>query len=254
MKLAVSSWSLRDHVNKDFPLPDFPKVVKERYGIEAVELCQMHFQAQDSKYLDEIINGLKTAGSVVINMPIDTGNISQLDERKRSHDIKIIEGWMDVAAYVGSPNIRVNTGSQDQGVVDLSITVDSYRKLAEYGDKIGVMVLLENHGGISADPHNIVKLFEEVGHTNFRACPDFGNFSPEVRYRGLEMMAKYAVIAHAKAYDFDEESKMSEEEFIKCLNILKSTGFDGYLSVEFEGEGDQYSGIQRIIELIKVNW
>ena len=58
MKLAVSSWSLRDHVNKDFPLPDFPKVVKERYGIEAVELCQMHFQAQDSKYLDEVINGL----------------------------------------------------------------------------------------------------------------------------------------------------------------------------------------------------
>jgi len=254
MKLAVSSWSLRDHVNKDFPLPDFPKVVKERYGIEAVELCQMHFQAQDSKYLDEIINGLQAVGSLVINMPIDTGNISQLDERKRSHDIKIIEGWMDVAAYINSPNVRVNTGSQNQGVVDLSIPIDSYRKLAEYGEKIGVMVLLENHGGISADPHNIVKLFEEVGHANFRACPDFGNFSPEVRYQGLEMMAKYAVIAHAKVYDFDEESKMSEEEFIKCLNILKSTGFDGYLSVEFEGKKDQYSGVRRIIELVRANW
>ena len=59
MKLAVSSWSLRDHVNKDFPLKDFPRVVKERYGVEAVELCQMHFQAQDAKYLDEIINGLQ---------------------------------------------------------------------------------------------------------------------------------------------------------------------------------------------------
>ncbi|MDI3543285.1 MAG: hypothetical protein PWP57_890 [Candidatus Atribacteria bacterium] len=254
MKLAVSSWSLRDHVNKDFPLPDFPKVIKERYGIEAVELCQMHFPAQDSKYLDEIINGLQAAGSVVINMPIDTGNISQLDDRKRSHDIKIIESWMDVAAYINSPNVRVNTGSQNQGVVDLSITVDSYRKLAEYGEKIGVMVLLENHGGISADPHNIVKLFEEVGYENFRACPDFGNFSPEVRYQGLEMMAKYAVIAHAKAYDFDEGSGMSEEDFVKCLNILKSTGFDGYLSVEFEGKKDQYSGVQRIIELIKANW
>lgn len=254
MKLAVSSWSLRDHVNKDFPLKDFPRVVKERYGVEAVELCQMHFQAQDAKYLDEIINGLQATGSVVINMPIDTGNISQLDERKRNHDIKIIKGWMDVAAYINSPNVRVNTGSQNQGVVDLSITVDSYRKLAEYGEEIGVMVLLENHGGISADPHNIVKLFEEVGHKNFRACPDFGNFSPEIRYQGLEMMVKYAVIAHAKTYDFDEESAISISDFVKCLNILKSAGFDGYLSVEFEGKGDQYSGVERAIELIRENW
>ncbi|HHV62830.1 MAG TPA: sugar phosphate isomerase/epimerase [Firmicutes bacterium] len=254
MNVAVSTWSLRDHVNKDFPLKDFPGVVKEYYGVDAVELCQMHFQAQDSKYLDEIVDGIRMAGAVVVNMPIDTGNISQLDERKRNHDLGVIKGWMDVAAYIGCASVRVNTGSQGPGIVDLAITVDSYRNLAEYGEKIGVMVLLENHGGISSDPENIARLFEEIGHKNFGACPDFGNFAPEVRYQGLMAMARYAVMAHAKTYDFDEKGQVPQFDFARCIAILKDAGFDGYLSVEFEGKGDQYAGVERTIELIKESW
>ncbi|NPV53633.1 MAG: sugar phosphate isomerase/epimerase [Firmicutes bacterium] len=258
MKVAVSTWSLRDHVNKDFLLKDFPGFVKERYGVDAVELCQMHFQAQDARYLDEIVDGLRKAGAIVINMPVDTGNISQPDERKRNHDLEVMKGWMDVAAYIGCPSVRINTGSQDgsqgSGVVDLSITMNSYRRLVEYGEEIGVMVLLENHGGISADPDNIVRLFEGVGHKNFRACPDFGNFAPEVRYRGLEAMARYAVMAHAKTYDFDEKGRVPQFDFARCISILKGAGFDGYLSVEFEGKGDQLAGVRRTIELIKENW
>lgn len=253
MYIAVSSWSLRDHVNKDFSLPQMAGFVKDRYGVNAVELCSMHFRNTDSAYLDEIKRGLQEAQVSVVNMPVDTGNISNRDERKRNFDLKVIKLWMDIAAYIGSPSIRVNTGMQEPPY-DLSITAASYKELADYGEKVGVKVLLENHGGLSADPNNIVGLFEQVNSPYFRSCPDFGNFAPDIRYEGLQKIAKYADIAHAKTYDFDENGEVAEFDFKRCLDILKESGFDGCLSVEFEGRGDQYEGVRKTIELIKKYW
>lgn len=253
MYIAVSSWSLRAHVNKDFPLYQMAKFVKDKYGVDAVELCSMHFWNMDTRYLDEIKKGLEEAGSKVVNMPVDTGNISNRDEQKRKFDLNVIKLWMDVAKYIGSPSIRVNTGMQEPPY-DLSITADSYKELAQYGEKIGIKVLLENHGGLSADPDNIVNLFESVNSPYFRSCPDFGNFAPDIRYDGLDKIAKYAVIAHAKTYDFDEDGEVPQFDFKKCLDILKKNGFDGCLSVEFEGRGDQYEGVQKTIDLIKKYW
>jgi len=251
VKIAISSWSLRSHVNKDFSLPELPRVVKQRYGISAVELCQMHFLRQDSSYLDEVYRSLKENNSVVVNMPVDTGNISQPDPTKRNHDIEIIKGWMRVAKCIGCPAVRVNTGGQLPGSTDFSITIDSYRTLVGFGRTLGVKVLLENHGGISANPENILRIFSGVNDDYFAFCPDFGNFTPEVRYQGLERMAPHAFIVHAKTYDFDEKGELPTFDFGRCLKIIRQTGFDGYLSVEFEGEGDQYQGVQKTIDLIK---
>jgi len=63
MDICISTWSLRDHVGQEFPLSRFGHIVKERYDISAVEICQMHlvtyrfgfaFPAQESYFLDAI--------------------------------------------------------------------------------------------------------------------------------------------------------------------------------------------------------
>lgn len=249
MKLCLSTWSLRSHINQDFPFHEFPRVARERYGIRGIELCQMHFPPPDSRRLDQLLKAVEGNGATIVNIPVDVGNISQRDENKRAHDIRLIQSWVDVAAYVGSPSVRVNTGSQD-GPLDLSITIDSYNRIADYAEPKGIKIGLENHGGISADPANILKLVEAVGINRFGTLPDFGNFAPEVRYAGLEAIAPYALVGHAKTYDFDPAGNVAEFDFARCLQILKDAGFDGWLSVEFEGKGDQYTGVQKTIELI----
>ncbi|MEJ7653863.1 MAG: TIM barrel protein [Chloroflexia bacterium] len=184
MQLAVSSWSLRDHINKDFPFSQFPQYIKDTFGIRSVEVCQMHIPAPDTRRLDALAAGLASAGVKIVNMPIDVGDISQADESKRNHDLKLIEVWMDAAAYLGSPAARVNSGSGD-----LPTAVESFRRLAEYGQKIGVKILLENHGGLSDDIDNVRKLLVEMDG-GFGSWPDFGNFPEQVRYEGLELMGR----------------------------------------------------------------
>jgi len=250
MKLCLSTWSLRSQINRDFPFHEFPKVAKERYGIEAVELCQQHFPPPDSRRLDQLLEVVTANGSTITNIPVDVGNISQRDAAKRAYDVKLIKSWVDVAAYIGAPSIRVNTGRQD-GEPDLSITVASYNEIADYAAPKGIRIGLENHGGLSADPANIVKLVEAVGAKRFGTLPDFGNFSPEDRYRALEMIVPYALIVHAKTLDFDENGHMPQFDFARCLEIVHKGGYDGYLSIEFEGKGDQYDGVAKSIALIR---
>jgi sugar phosphate isomerase/epimerase len=292
MKIAVSSWSMhRDFFQGKINMVEFIKKAKEDFGVDAIETVHWliphvpeiqeqvakafaSFGSEDPEErgkawgilgkamhqlstkkpdnLEEVKAALDKYGVKVVNMPIDYGNISQLDDEKRKADLEVIKLWIDVAAELGSKAARVNTGQQPEGVFDLSITAASYRELAEYAETKNVVLILENHGGMSADPDNILKLFEMVDHPNFRICPDFGNFEDDIRYEALDkIFGLNALLVHAKTYDFDEQGNHPKFDFDKCMDIAKKHGFDGYYSIEFEGWGDQVDGIKRTIELLK---
>ncbi|MBS4196282.1 sugar phosphate isomerase/epimerase family protein [Lederbergia citri] len=240
MKFALEQFSNPD---KD------PEKIQQAIGgfMEVMENVSLN----KPKNLDDVKAALEKHGVQVLNMPIDYGNISGLDEEKRKSDLEVIKSWIDVASYLGSKGARVNTGQQPEDVFDLSITANSYRELAEYAETKGVALVLENHGGMSADPKNIIKLFEMVNHPNFRICPDFGNFDPDIRYEAIDMIFNNPILVHAKTYEFNEDGSHVQFDFEKCMAIAKKHNYDGYYSVEFEGPGDQREGVQKTIDLLK---
>ena len=255
MRFALSSWSMRSHINQEFSLIEFPRVARERLGFDAVELCSMHFQNTDINYLDQIKKNLALQKMGFVNMPIDTGNISQSDPTKRQFDLERIYNWMAVAAYLGAEAVRVNTGVPEDGW-DMSITVDSYRKLVEKAQKHNLILLIENHGGVSSRSEAMIQILEQVNSSNLKLCPDFGNFPAETRYEDLARIMPYAHMVHAKTYDFDADGSQPKFNFPRCLEITKAgtkADFQGTISVEFEGQGDQYDGVEKTLALIKKN-
>ena len=83
MEIAVSSWSLHRHLplagtrrdesgvkrsgrmepaEEPISVTDFPRIIKERYSVNKVELCQMHVLSQEPKYLAEVKGVLEEAG------------------------------------------------------------------------------------------------------------------------------------------------------------------------------------------------
>lgn len=244
MNLALSSYSLRDHINRDIPIDAFPAYSKETFGLDAVEICQFHILRNDSHGLQSLKDGLASAGVSLVSVPIDRGHISQPDAAKRDYDLRIIELWLDAAAFLGSPIARVNSGDGD-----LQTAIDSYTRLAEYGAKTGVQVVMENHGGLSANPETAAALLAAVPALG--AAPDWGNFSEAERYDVLAQMAPRAAIVHAKTVDFDANGAMSAFDIARCAQIVKDTGFTGPYSVEFEGNGDQIDGVHRSIALLR---
>ena len=42
-------------------------------------------------------------------------------------------------------------------------------------------------------------------------------------------------------------------DFPKCVQTSKAAGFKGVYSIEFEGEGDPYEGVHKVVEELKRN-
>lgn len=272
-RIAVSSWSLHGHLGplhattlnsngehvfsevhsfpEDLNLLGYPAFVKERYGLRLVELCQTHFAASDRRYLDELRGRLAEAGVSVVNVPIDVGNISDRNEAARRHDIENIRKWMDVAAYIGSPCARVNSGRLPEGDTDLGITIDSYKELVAHAASLGTTLLIENHGGVSADASNIVRLLEGVGSPRFRVCLDTGNFAPDVRFQAIEMLLPYAAVVHLKTYNFDDKGDEIAYSVERAVALAAKAGYAGPYSIEFEGPGDQFDGVAKTVALLR---
>jgi sugar phosphate isomerase/epimerase len=269
MEICISSWSLRDHVGREFPLRDFGRVVSERYGIRAVELCQMHFVTYDfgfafpaleSQFLDAIRARATADRIAIVNVPVDVGNVSQVDPSGRAFDLRIVRSWMEAAKRIGSRAVRVNTESviaraeSARAPVDLEVARESFRDLASYAEEVDIELLLENHGGLSSDPERIVAIAQAAQSDRFGICADLGNFPDAIRVASLQRLVPYTRLVHAKTYDFDRHGDMLQYDVRSCLRLFKDAGYDGYVSVEFEGTGDQWDGVARTIELIEKSW
>ena len=115
----------------------------------------------------------------------------------------------------------------------------------------GISIEVENLGPLANDGQRIARIVRDVDRTNFGTCPDWGNSSPEVRYPVLEQISPYAKTVHAKMYEFGPDGEESTIDVGRCLQMLRSSGYAGYLVMEYGGQGDQFSGVERGLALLR---
>ncbi|SHE36614.1 Sugar phosphate isomerase/epimerase [Caldanaerobius fijiensis DSM 17918] len=260
MKLSmVSSCFYKPFRENGMTMIDVIKVAKEIFDIDMVEMVHWMTYANTNpenvntrENMDNIKEALNKYGVAVLNMCIDVGNISQLDKGKRREDIEKIKEWIDWAAYLGSRAARPHAGFQPEGMLDLNITVDSFKELCDYAGEKGLNVLMENFDGVASDPDNMIEIFERVNRPNFKIIADFDNFPAEIRYQGLDKIFDLDIHSvHVKTFEFDEQGEQIKYDFSKCIEIVKKHNYRGYMSVEYEGQGNSIEGIKKTIALLK---
>jgi len=277
-KISLAGWSLhRRFLSKETPLRllDFPRVAKEEFGIDAVELNNVFFESTDEPYLTQLKEAAEKAGVRLVGMAVDrTGDPSSLDEAVRKESIELVRQWFPVAKSLGLPFFRVNTGGhgRESDLASLKQCIASFKELVKMAEEYAVKLAIENHWGISANPQNIVRIIEEIGSEYLGTLPDFGNFPDEtrpqvfeavkpglppgitptdIRYWGLELMAPYAIGVHAKMYAFDEEGNEVRFDVPAFVDIFRRAGFDGYWGIEFEGAEDDHDGVTKSKRLLE---
>ena len=203
--------------------------------------------ASGKKWLDDLANKNASVGVQCVhvsnNAPRD---ISDLDAEKRQAGIQVAKHWLDAAATLGARTMRVNTGGprvapcattdtgypkNDEIVKYLDVGIESFKKMAEYGEKVGVAVTIENHWGLSADPMIIRVILDEVNSPFCKASPDFCNWEHEYHlYHGLKALVPYCTtIVHAKYWD-----RWDEVDVQRCVRIMEDGGYKGWYALEYE--------------------
>jgi sugar phosphate isomerase/epimerase len=232
----------------DLTLMDIPQYFADRFRLHNVELWSEHFADRSSAYLSDLRKQVERAGSKVINIQVDGPyDLSDTDEQARSRSVDFIRQWIDTAVGVGSPAIRANSGK----IGTFEQCVKSFRELAEYGRQTGVIVLVENHFGVTdVNPPDHVRLMQIVDSPYLRTLPDFGNYAPEVRYEGLKAIMPWAYLISAKAEGFNDQWEHTRFDFDQCMRIAEDGGFTGIYSAEYWDQTGNQENPEKVADWI----
>jgi sugar phosphate isomerase/epimerase len=264
-RIGISSWSFHNFfsstldeklpkLTKSWDLRDFPEMIADRYRVHQLEMVAPHFESTKLSYVREVKSRLARAHSHLMNIPVDIdelgvkGGLSDPDPKIRETAISACTRWIDIAQELGAKSVRCDPGEMNRA--DLSNTIGSYKKLAAYAGSKNLYVIIENHGGVGSEhPEDLVKVFQAVGE-HCGALPDMGNFPDEAtRQRGLPLLYPYApTVSHAKGLEFDEHGIERAFDFPRAMQAAKKAGFKGVFSVEYEGTGDAYTGVQNVVD------
>jgi sugar phosphate isomerase/epimerase len=258
-KIAISQFSFASQfwTQKLNPL-DFAAKAKE-LGISGLDYCSMFFadKAKDQQFLNDLKKRSADAGSYNLRIMVDgEGVLGDLNETVR---LKAVEGhykWIDAAATLGCPMIRVNVEGEGAPADVAKAAVDSLGKLIEYGSKQHIDVIVENHVGISCNAAWLAGVMKQVNSKHCGTLADFGNFcinrtKPETndiagymktkcleeydKYKGITELMPFAKGVHAKSHVFTAAGDDAETDFYKMFKIIKDSGFNGWVSIEYEG-------------------
>jgi len=255
-------------------ITDFPSEMRARTGISTTEICQIQVPDSTPAGIDALAASLEAAGVDVLTVPIDIGNIANPDPVRRSGYLQEIRRWIDIAARLGAPFARVNAGAPTGAPNNSrSALLESLSDLADHAGSVGVSLLVENHGGDSSDPDWLISVCEEIGWERLGIILDTGNIEPMIsvavaRFAGhpvdeaaidfepvygmIERLAPYATIVHAKAYDVGDDGSFGPVDLRRALTIVRDAGFDGPISIEYEGAGpDVWDRTSRTVALVR---
>lgn len=259
-KHSLAQWSLHEpFLNGSLDPMDFATISKE-LGFTGLEyVTQLYPQVQDKSNYRESIMNLATelkkrsdaAGMENVLLMVDRdGELADPDPEKRAEAIETHKIWMDAAALMGAHSIRANLFGELDPEKWHTVSVASLKELAEYGATKGVSILIENHGGWSSDGAKLAAVMKEVNMSNCGTLPDFGNFcvkreggerwgAPCVEeydtYKGIEELMPFAKGVSAKSYNFDENGDETKLDYARIMQIVKDSGFKGYIGTEYEG-------------------
>ena len=113
-------------------------------------------------------------------------------------------------------------------------------------------MVIENHdhGGFLSFSHEVLRLFRETARDNLSLLLDTGNFVDDLDgIRKTVHLVKHHV--HLKSRDVREDGRDRTCDFDATLAILEKAGFDGSLSIEYEGTQDEFDCLPRIVSYLK---
>jgi sugar phosphate isomerase/epimerase len=237
IKIGCAAYSYDPYLGSGkMKLEDFIERAYE-LRIDGVELTGYYFESTDAGYIYRLKRlalrrGLSISGAAI------GSSFCHAEKSEREGQVQEVKNWVDVASKLGAPFLRVFGGEVPTGYDEeeaIRWTVDSLRSCCDYAGQRGITIALENHGGITSSAKNVVRIAKEVGSEWFGINLDLGNYHGNI-YDEIAKTAPYAVNVHAKV--FEDQKALKRLDFGRVRKILESAGYNGFVSLEYEGPED----------------
>lgn len=279
MYASVSSYSFSQYIRSG-KMTQFDTVAKAaELGFSAIEFIDLDVPAGTSEesFAAKIADEAKRCNIKISAYTVGACMIKNTAEETRA-EIERVKRKTEIAKILGAPLMRHDAYFSQNKYRSFELSLpelaENIREVTEYADSIGIKTTVENHGFICQDSDRAERLFNAVNHKNFGLLVDIGNFMcvDENPYLAVSRVAPYAFHVHVKDFVKYEYGADIEGNYIttrgmsklvptvcgtgdvpleRCLAILKNAGYDGCVSVEYEGSGDCIKAISAGLENLK---
>ncbi|WP_338589991.1 sugar phosphate isomerase/epimerase [Paenibacillus sp. Y5S-9] len=285
MKVGLSTYSLQQALDrKELTVPDAIRWIADQGG-EHVEIVPMGFSLIDNpELIDEIKAVAKEVGIDISNYAIGANFAVQEDAEALEQEIQNVMRHVDVAAALGVKLMRHDVafrpapeGTVAQFEIDLPVLVKACQRIADYAADFGITTSVENHGYYVQSSERIQRLLHETARSNFKTTLDVGNFLcvDEDPVSAVKNNIPYASIVHAKDFYWRPSYRNPGEGWFQTshgnylrgaivghgdidmpevFRVLKQSGYDGYISVEFEGMEDCKTASRIAMDNVRRLW
>jgi sugar phosphate isomerase/epimerase len=258
LKLSLAAYSFRESLaprgrKPTMDLFDFVELGAD-LALDGVELTSYYFPPDvNSDYLHRLKQrafglGLDISGTSVGN------NFCAPPGPALEKEHALVRTWIDRAAELDAPVIRIFAGTVPRGETEevaVKRAIEGIRAALPYAIEKGVTLALENHGGITATPAQLLKLVRAIDSPNFGVNLDTGNFHGEDPYADLAQLAPYAVNVQVKTEISRKGGKAEEADLSRVIGVLRDAKYSGYVVLEYEAREDPATAVPKSIKKLR---
>ncbi len=174
--------------------------------------------------------GLDLSGTGIRN------DFAQPDAEKRAADLKRAKAWIEAAAELGAPVLRVFAGAVPKGYEQkwdevAKWMIEAFRECVEHGRKHGVIIGVQNHGDMLQSADECLKVIEAVNSEWCGLIVDTGNMLTADPYADLARVVPYAVNWQVKESTRGTD-RAHAADLPRIYKIIHDGGYRGYVPIE----------------------
>lgn len=255
-KFSLAAYSYRDLLGGKAPKLTLSDFIADcaKFGLEGTELTSYYFPADtDDAYLRKLKLeafrlGLDISGTAVGN------DFCHAEGPEREKQIANVKLWIDRAEVLGAPVIRIFSGNAKQGQSEAAahkLAVAGMEECCDYAGQHGVVLALENHGGLTTTIEGLLSLVRDVKSPWFAVNLDTGNFRSSDPYADLARLAPFAMNVQVKVSMHPAGGDQEKADFKRLAQILRDSGYRGYIVLEFEEPEEPREACPRYLDELR---
>jgi sugar phosphate isomerase/epimerase len=223
------------------------------HGCDGAEVTSYYFPKDvGDDYLVRLrrhafLRGIALSGTAVGN------EFTNQDPLRQREQVALVKAWVDRAALLGVPHIRIFAGNA-RGVSREEarrLAIGAIEESADYAGRRGIMLGLENHGGIVAEAEDLLDIIRAVKSPWLGVNLDTGNFHSSDPYADLARCAPYAINVHYKVEIQRRGQKKEPADPVRVVKLLREANYQGYVALEYEAEPDAWEEVPLVLERLK---
>jgi len=255
MHVSLAAYSMRSALQKgEMDLFGFIDWCAE-LDLRGTELTSYYFKENfDTAYVRELRKrafdqGVTVSGTAIRN------NFCRPAGPEKQKDIDHVKRWIDYAAEMFAPHIRIFAGTLEEGkskADGIKWVAEGIRACLDHAGERGIYLGIENHGGITARVADHLAICDAVGdHPWFGVNLDTGNYRTNA-YEELAIAAPRAVNVQIKVEVFEYDGGPKKlADLDRFRDILVAADYKGWVALEYEAAGDPREEIPMYIKRLK---